>query len=179
MNTQVQRLEELLERVQKNRDIPRSAMKQESPAEADMAISEPIPQSTLSELTPEKVLSKEKERKFRQTTKEPFFQKPEAPKAEELPPEPANTTSTTLTPAKKPGTPLQAAVEDHMVDTKVEAEEPKPVPATPEAAKPIVIEASDMMVQVKSVALKVSDQPKIEPDTFGRLLHRTLALRLR
>jgi len=155
MSSQVERLEELLARVERNRNKPRAAA----------AISASIAEKTAKDV-PDKVSQ------LRAAPSEP-------PIAES--PAPRTVPKAAPLPDEAPLSPPQAAVESRFEASRpAPAPKPEPQPAVfeqPVKAEPVKIPAAPVTRPSGAVAEVVSKLPKVEEETFGRLLDRTLSLR--
>jgi hypothetical protein len=84
---------------------------------------------------------------------------------------------------KKVGTPLEAAVENHVESKAVPLEPVSEEIVAPEldsdSAKPVRIPVATLTKPETSVAQVVSKHPRVQENTFGVLLKRTLSLRPR
>lgn len=188
MNAQIQRLEELLSRVQRNRTRSQKVGAPDTPSKAQPVPANKVISQAVTRKEPTERKPPEKAERIQKkiVPQQPVSKHTASSVAGISPQESGDILPDTQASQKKQGTPLQAAVEDHIVESSVSStispavKPAQPIAPTPaaEVRKPIEIQAAAIVAE-KSVVLQMSAQPKEEEPTFGTLLRRTLSLRQR
>ncbi|MBN1654937.1 MAG: hypothetical protein JXA30_14300 [Deltaproteobacteria bacterium] len=183
MNTQVEKLEELLARVQKNRAKPQTA-----PAARPLAADRQFARDSADSVLERERILREKRSEVKpqalfdlESTPSEAVGEPEITQ----PPDSIEEAAPMGGPIpKKTGTPLEAAVENHMESAGVATaassmDEIAIEEVMNDSVQPIALPTEPIAKPIKAVAEVVSKHPSMQELTFGVLLKRTLSLRPR
>jgi hypothetical protein len=180
LNAQVQKLETLLNRIQQNRAKPRSVSVMESSTDSIESVSELPEVSSERPIKMQLEIAKtepEIQKLVPLLTLEEDEEQIESAASKEEPPLAVRPLH------KKVGSPLEAAVENHLESKSVTLEPVSSEIVTAEldsdSARPVRIPIAPIAKPETSVAHVVSKHPRVQENTFGVLLKRTLSLRPR